>query len=221
MSNTSYFGSIAAGLKTLATGMKITWKEYFFNLIPIAEFFGEHPPDMIGRSLVVLSIDGNNPHLGHLHSLFCWYLCAAKGKNKSFTQFFSKNCPVQSETLVAHHSERHFLEFERSFARLPQAILPNPLWAKRANSWLKTCFQSPFLQEKRFSKADCKQRAISKIIQRMIFDDWNYFRFTSAQMCADAHWRATAPKQHPASIDFYIYCEVSQGRCPRTPHHLL
>ena len=29
MSNTSYFGSIAAGLKTLATGMKITWKEYF------------------------------------------------------------------------------------------------------------------------------------------------------------------------------------------------
>ena len=29
MSNTSYFGSVAAGLKTLATGMKITWKEYF------------------------------------------------------------------------------------------------------------------------------------------------------------------------------------------------
>ena len=29
MSNTSYFGGIAAGLKTLATGMKITWKEYF------------------------------------------------------------------------------------------------------------------------------------------------------------------------------------------------
>ena len=29
MSNTSYFGSIAAGLKTLATGMKVTWKEYF------------------------------------------------------------------------------------------------------------------------------------------------------------------------------------------------
>ena len=29
MSNKSYFGGIAAGLKTLATGMKITWKEYF------------------------------------------------------------------------------------------------------------------------------------------------------------------------------------------------
>ena len=29
MSNKSYFGGIAEGLKTLATGMKITWKEYF------------------------------------------------------------------------------------------------------------------------------------------------------------------------------------------------
>ena len=29
MSNKSYFGGIADGLKTLATGMKITWKEYF------------------------------------------------------------------------------------------------------------------------------------------------------------------------------------------------
>ena len=29
MSNNSYFGGIADGLKTLATGMKITWKEYF------------------------------------------------------------------------------------------------------------------------------------------------------------------------------------------------
>ena len=29
MSNTSYFGSIAAGLKTLATGMNVTWKEHF------------------------------------------------------------------------------------------------------------------------------------------------------------------------------------------------
>ena len=29
MSNQSYFGGIAEGLKTLATGMKITWKEYF------------------------------------------------------------------------------------------------------------------------------------------------------------------------------------------------
>ena len=29
MINTSYFGIIAAGLYTLATGMKITWKEYF------------------------------------------------------------------------------------------------------------------------------------------------------------------------------------------------
>ena len=29
MNNKSYFGGIAEGLKTLATGMKITWKEYF------------------------------------------------------------------------------------------------------------------------------------------------------------------------------------------------
>ena len=29
MSNKTYFGGIADGLKTLATGMKITWKEYF------------------------------------------------------------------------------------------------------------------------------------------------------------------------------------------------
>ena len=29
MSKKSYFGGIAEGLKTLATGMKITWKEYF------------------------------------------------------------------------------------------------------------------------------------------------------------------------------------------------
>lgn len=29
MGNKSYFGGIAEGLKTLATGMKITWKEYF------------------------------------------------------------------------------------------------------------------------------------------------------------------------------------------------
>ena len=29
MSNKSYFGGIADGLKTLATGMKSTWKEYF------------------------------------------------------------------------------------------------------------------------------------------------------------------------------------------------
>ena len=29
MSNKSYFGGIADGLRTLATGMKITWKEYF------------------------------------------------------------------------------------------------------------------------------------------------------------------------------------------------
>lgn len=29
MSNNSYFGGIAAGLKTLATGMKVTMKEYF------------------------------------------------------------------------------------------------------------------------------------------------------------------------------------------------
>ena len=29
MSNKSYFGGIADGLKTLAPGMKITWKEYF------------------------------------------------------------------------------------------------------------------------------------------------------------------------------------------------
>ena len=29
MNNKSYFGGIADGLKTLATGMKITWKEYF------------------------------------------------------------------------------------------------------------------------------------------------------------------------------------------------
>ena len=29
MSNNSYFGGIAAGLKTLAIGMKTTWKEYF------------------------------------------------------------------------------------------------------------------------------------------------------------------------------------------------
>ena len=29
MGNKTYFGGIAEGLKTLATGMKITWKEYF------------------------------------------------------------------------------------------------------------------------------------------------------------------------------------------------
>lgn len=29
MSNKSYFGDIAAAMKTLATGLKITWKEYF------------------------------------------------------------------------------------------------------------------------------------------------------------------------------------------------
>ncbi|MBR7065927.1 MAG: NADH-quinone oxidoreductase subunit I [Prevotella sp.] len=29
MENKSYFGGIADGMKTLATGMKVTWKEYF------------------------------------------------------------------------------------------------------------------------------------------------------------------------------------------------
>ena len=31
MENKSYFGGIADGMKTLATGMKVTWKEYFRN----------------------------------------------------------------------------------------------------------------------------------------------------------------------------------------------
>ena len=65
---------------------------------------------------------------------------------KSFTQFFSKNCPVQSETLVAHRSERK-LSCQAYFGKL-----------------------EPFLQEKKGSKADCKQKVNSKIIQWMIFD---------------------------------------------------
>ena len=99
-------------------------------------------------------------------------------KIKFLVELFTKSSQIpKTESLVALSRvrnilswEAHFWEHERSFAQLPQAILPNPLWVKRANSWLKTCFQSPFLQEKRFSKADCKQRATSKIIQWMIFD---------------------------------------------------
>ncbi|WP_419544758.1 hypothetical protein, partial [Negativibacillus massiliensis] len=56
---------------------------------------------------------------------------------------------------------------------MPKAILPNPLWAKRANSRLKTSFQSAFLQVKKFSKTDCRHRLTSKIIQWMIFDGRN------------------------------------------------
>ena len=67
-------------------------------------------------------------------------------EHKSFTQFFSKNCPVQSETLVAHRSKRKLYR-QAYFGKL-----------------------ETFFSCKKVSKADCKQKANSKIIQWMIFD---------------------------------------------------
>jgi len=43
------------------------------------------------------------------------------------------------------------------------------------------CELENFLQEKKFSKTNCKQRVSSKIIQWMIFDGRNCFQFTPAQ----------------------------------------
>ena len=65
---------------------------------------------------------------------------------KSFVNFF-KSCPVQSETLVAHRSERNSLS-------------SGAHWESSRT----------FLQEKRFSKTDCKKQVKSKIIQWMIFE---------------------------------------------------
>ena len=47
MSNNSYFGGIAAGLKTLAIGMKTTMKEYFTP--KSTEQYPENPQDYTPR----------------------------------------------------------------------------------------------------------------------------------------------------------------------------
>ena len=89
---------------------------------------------------------------------FC--LSSRRRRTKVLLNFFQK-IAVSKGRAFGRSSQRAknlyswsaFLKvWKRSFARLPKAILPDPLWAKRANSWLKTCFQSPFLQEKKFSQ---------------------------------------------------------------------
>ena len=102
---------------------------------------------------------------------------------------------------------------------MPQEILPNPLWAKRVNSRLKTCFQSTFLQEKKFSQTAGLYGLSPKSSQWEVFGstsktDYSLHLHKYVQMRTDVRQHRNS---FTASIAFCFIVKCHRGVAPVPP----